>query len=310
MRKYTFPSKILLFGEYGIIENHMGLLIPNNLYKGHLKFNHKYKSINFYNYSNNEIKKYFNFLKKKKLKLNLVKLEKDLKKGIFFKSNIPQGYGIGSSGALTAAIYDRYSENKLVINKKNLISLKFIFSEMESFFHGKSSGIDPLICYLKKPIIIRSNNNISILNKKNIYLKKFFQINGTIFLIDSGFPSKTISVNNFFIEKLKQKNFKKIMKDEFAKYNEKCINFFLKKNFNDSKILLENIKKISIWIFNHFQPMIPKNLLKIWIEGIINNDYYLKLCGSGGGGYVLGFTQKYENFNKKLKKYVKKIIYV
>jgi mevalonate kinase len=29
----------------------------------------------------------------------------------------------------------------------------------------------------------------------------------------------------------------------------------------------------------------------LWKKGLDTNAYYLKLCGSGGGGYILGFTQ-------------------
>ena len=36
--------------------------------------------------------------------------------------------------------------------------------------------------------------------------------------------------------------------------------------------------------------MIPDKFKPIWQEGIKSNDYNMKLCGSGGGGYLLGFT--------------------
>src|SRR5208282_653621 len=36
----------------------------------------------------------------------------DIDKGLYFDSNIPQGYGLGSSGALVAAIYYRYRKSK------------------------------------------------------------------------------------------------------------------------------------------------------------------------------------------------------
>ena len=53
--------------------------------------------------------------------------------GMYFDSSIPRGYGVGSSGALVAAIYDRYSLDKVTrahkivglvieIYKVNLIS--------------------------------------------------------------------------------------------------------------------------------------------------------------------------------------------
>ena len=38
--------------------------------------------------------------------------------GLFFKSNIPQGYGLGSSGAMVAAFYDRYAKKKISPNEK------------------------------------------------------------------------------------------------------------------------------------------------------------------------------------------------
>ncbi len=60
MKKTFFPAKILLFGEYGILENSIGLSIPHNLYKGTLKSYYKFnKDILWSHY---EIKKYYNFL--------------------------------------------------------------------------------------------------------------------------------------------------------------------------------------------------------------------------------------------------------
>ncbi len=172
---------------------------------------------------------------------------------------------------------------------------------MESFFHGKSSGIDPLICYLNQPLLIRSKTNISITSipKKN-------QGEGAIFLLNSGIPRKTDFMIQFFLKKLKHDNFKKIFSSEFIKYNEKCIEAFLKEDF---KILLKNVKLLSVWVFNHFRPMISKNFWKIWENGIFSNIYYLKLCGSGGGGFILGFTSNYELSRKKLKKYATEVLF-
>jgi mevalonate kinase len=36
--------------------------------------------------------------------------------------------------------------------------------------------------------------------------------------------------------------------------------------------------------------MIPKNFNKIWKIGLESENYFLKLCGSGGGGYIIGFS--------------------
>jgi len=55
--------------------------------------------------------------------------------------------------------------------------------------------------------------------------------------------------------------------------------------------------------------MIPKTFHKLWEQGIATNDYYLKLCGSGGGGYILGFTKDYNKAKKVLKDYDLELVY-
>ena len=40
---------------------------------------------------------------------------------MYFDSSIPEGYGVGSSGALVAAVYDYYANDKITV-LENLIS--------------------------------------------------------------------------------------------------------------------------------------------------------------------------------------------
>ena len=65
-------------------------------------------------------------------------LEKDLAQKMYFDSSIPQGYGVGSSGALVAAIYDQYAHDKITVlenlTKEKLQSLKGIFPPWNLFF--------------------------------------------------------------------------------------------------------------------------------------------------------------------------------
>jgi mevalonate kinase len=59
---------------------------------------------------------------------------------MYFDSSIPQGYGVGSSGALVAAIYDKYAQNKLLflrIDSWKVIATKKHILSNGSFFHGK-----------------------------------------------------------------------------------------------------------------------------------------------------------------------------
>ena len=44
-------------------------------------------------------------------------------------------------------------------------------------------------------------------------------------------------------------------------------------------------------------------------NGINTNDYYLKLCGSGGGGFILGFTEDYQKAQESLKDYKLELVY-
>jgi len=59
----------------------------------------------------------------------------------------------------------------------------------------------------------------------------------------------------------------------------------------------------------NFKPMIPKSFHNIWRKGIDSNQYYLKLCGSGGGGYILGFTDNFEETKLILKDYKLEMVY-
>ena len=158
MNSQIFLSKILLFGEYGILKNSKAISIPFKKFQGNLEFGDL--SDNDVKNSNKSISEFLNFLKKSNQKnnFNIIQFEIDIKKGLFFKSSIPIGYGLGSSGALVAAVYHKYFFNEIQISKDlssdKLIRLKEIFSQIESYFHKKSSGIDPLNSYIGYPLFI------------------------------------------------------------------------------------------------------------------------------------------------------------
>ena len=48
---------------------------------------------------------------------------------------------------------------------------------------------------------------------------------------------------------------------------------------------------ISLFQHRFFPEAIPLSFKNIWLEGLAGNDYKLKLCGAGGGGFILGFTK-------------------
>ena len=55
--------------------------------------------------------------------------------------------------------------------------------------------------------------------------------------------------------------------------------------------------------------MIPQSVVNIWREGLDSNIYSLKLCGSGGGGYILGFTKDFYKTEVMLKDFPLKVIH-
>ena len=310
MKGPLFYSKILLFGEYGIIQDSKGLSIPYNFYNGALKTedNQTVEAIK----SNSNLKRFVAYLSNLQIEnpelvtFNIDNLKTDVENGMYFDSSIPQGYGVGSSGALVAAIYDKYAQNKITVlenlTREKLLKLKNIFSQMESFFHGKSSGLDPLNSYLSIPILINSKDNIEATGIPTQSLSG----KGAVFLLDSGIVGETAPMVNIFMEKLKEEGFRTMLKSQFIKYTDACVENFLG---GDIKSLFANTKQLSKVVLGNFKPMIPEQFHNIWQQGIDSNDYYLKLCGSGGGGYILGFTENLEKAKKALKDYKLEVVY-
>ncbi|MDG2368763.1 MAG: mevalonate kinase [Flavobacteriaceae bacterium] len=307
MKAPLFYSKILLFGEYGIIKNSKGLSIPYNSFKGGLKIGDINSKI--VDQSNRSLQIFRDFLSNIDSSIvvfDLKKMNKDLSNGMYFDSTIPQGYGVGSSGALVAAFYDRYAINKFTVlenlTRDKILQLKSIFSSMESFFHGKSSGLDPLNSYLSLPILIHSKDKIET---TGIPLQSS-NGKGAVFLIDSGESSETAPMVDIFFKSMKNTNYSRVIREDFIRITDSCVDNFLAGDF---KSLFFDIKNLSKVVLENFKPMIPQNFHKIWAKGIESNDYFLKLCGSGGGGYILGFSQDFEKAKSALKGYKLQVVY-
>ena len=306
MKGPLFYAKILLFGEYGIIKDSKGLAIPYNAYRGALKTSETLEGVA--RKSNENLYKFYTYiasLESDLISFNLQEFKTDLENGMYFDSSIPQGYGVGSSGAVVASVYDKYANDKITVlenlTREKLLKLKEVFSLMESFFHGKSSGLDPLNSYLSLPILINSKENIE---PAGIPSQK--EGKGAVFLLDSEQIGETEPMVNIFMNKMKNEGFRKMLNEEFVTYTDACIEDFLHGNVAS---LFGNVKNLSKVVLKNFKPMIPDAFHKVWEKGIKTNDYYLKLCGSGGGGYILGFTEDYQKAQESLKGYKLELVY-
>ena len=310
MKGPLFYSKILLFGEYGIIKDSKGLSIPYNFFKGALKMDDDSSEVA--KKSNGYLREFVAYLTKMQnespqlVVFDMDALQNDVNAGMYFDSSIPQGYGVGSSGALVAAVYDKYAKDKITVlenlTREKLLRLKAIFGKMESFFHGKSSGLDPLNSYLSLPILINSKNNIESTSLPSQNQKG----KGAVFLLDSGSTGETAPMVQLFMDKMKHEGFRQMLKNQFIKHTDACVEDFINGNV---KSLFGNLKQLSHVVLDNFKPMIPAKFHQLWKHGIDTNDYYLKLCGSGGGGYILGFTQDIDKARNVLKDYNLEVVY-
>ena len=296
----VFYSKVLLFGEYSILFNSNGLSIPYAHFNGSLNFINAsaYTDLDFAKESNRQLKSYAIFLANHcNDDIKTEDLLADIDKGLYFESSIPEGYGLGSSGALVAAIYKKYGKNIIKatagMDNHETQRLKSIFANLESYFHGKSSGIDPLLCYLKYPLFIKDQQNISSINISRRNIKK----DDAVFIVNTKQSGKTAPLVDLFMTKCLNPIYIEKIKNDLIPTTNKCIHSLLE---GDISSLYKNLKQLSKFQLEYLKEMIPDEFLKYWEEGIAKNHYLLKLCGSGGGGYILGFTREFSKVKIEL----------
>ncbi|MCO6497279.1 MAG: hypothetical protein J5I50_06410 [Chitinophagaceae bacterium] len=299
-------SKVLLFGEYAVLNNGMALVIPLDKYHGHFEFYKSSDNDKVALQSNEYLRKFCAFVSSRmdeNFVLQVKLFEKELEQGLFFRSNIPQGYGLGSSGALVAAIVLRYlvkakylKDEIKVITYHKLQELKKALGNLESYFHGVSSGLDPLSIILNEPILYKSAEDIETVkiphsskDKKNV-----------IFLLDTGHTRTTSKMMSQFKELQTQPKFREKFTEYVIEGNNKAISSFLN---NDNKELYKSLYNISSFQLEHMHGFFPEHLQKEVAAGLDNGDYFLKLCGAGGGGFMLGFTENWEATQEQLKDY-------
>ncbi|KAA3637908.1 MAG: mevalonate kinase [Bacteroidetes bacterium] len=277
-----YNSKLLLFGEYLIIRSGRALAVPYENYGGQWEFTSDDLS------SQQDLKGWADYLvdlmKKGQLlcSLNLSKFCRDLEEGMFFDADIPVGYGLGSSGALCAALYEVYGRNKIGKNEIDRFSeLRKVLAQLENFFHGSSSGIDPLISYTGNAVKIREDGSMEICNLPSLLEGASF------FLIDTQKPRQTGPLVQYFLEQCKDEAYAKQIDGPLTEASGNAIQHYLQNNLYG---LNESMKQISRFQFELFPKMIPENFRPLWQKGLESGAFSLKLCGAGGGGFILGFT--------------------
>ena len=55
--------------------------------------------------------------------------------------------------------------------------------------------------------------------------------------------------------------------------------------------LMSSVKLISQLHLDMMPEFIPNKFQGIWKQGLKYNEYHLKICGAGGGGFIIGFAK-------------------
>lgn len=269
----SYPAKVLLLGEYTILNGSKALALPYKTFAGEWSFSKVESSAR--EISRKSLDAFISNSSSRNL--NLIKMKKDFEEGLWFNSTIPHGYGLGSSGAIIAAIFEQYGipYEKLALNKEAL-------ARLEDFFHGSSSGLDPLVSFLQKPLYIHSFSEVEVLESAP-------NLDG-FFLVNTKKPRQTGSLVSIYQNKMKDNQFSAGCAKVLSKEVNLAIEAVL---LGDKTSLFHHLWLISKFQWDFFSEMIPDNERALWAQGLESGDYVLKLCGAGGGGFILGHSHKY-----------------
>ena len=298
----SYKSKVLLFGEYSVIQKSQALAVPFDMFSGKLEFRQSSElELKKGSFTDQELLLFYKYIlmavkeSKTAYEFDTSSLRFDIDQGLYFKSTIPAGFGLGSSGALCAALFAKYGK----CDESDLKILKSCLAELESHFHGRSSGLDPLVSYLNKPVLQTNNSELITVD----YRAKN-KGNGGLFLINTGRPRRTEPLVSLFLEKCKTEEFRKFCTEDLAKTTDQCIRYFLE--FQDED-LWNKFHELSVHQYEQFLPMIPPLYRELWKKGLDSDTYKLKLCGAGGGGFLMGLTKDLKKAEELLMHPLKKI---
>src|SRR6218665_1810959 len=112
----SYAAKVLLLGEYTILSGSKALALPYNELNGRWSF--EQNDTQECELSHKSLKEFVD--KSKSTSIDRDSMRVELEKGLWFDSSIPHGFGLGSSGAVIAAIYDRFGKPSHVIDKDKI----------------------------------------------------------------------------------------------------------------------------------------------------------------------------------------------
>jgi mevalonate kinase len=274
------PGKLLLFGEYTVLLGSTALALPLPHLFGEWATGSAPPSQDLLPFA--EHLHLLNQEGRLLAPLDTQRFRQEVKSGLYFSSNIPVGYGAGSSGAVCAAVYERFA--RPAISKDNTAALPTLqqqLAQLESYFHGESSGADPLICYLQHPLLIEQNaiRPVSVAARS--------KDSGLFFLVDTGISRRTAPLVQQFKAKCEADHFREQALHQLAAPTTAATHAYLEQTTAQLERALLQIATAQLNLLRDF---IPEPFRPVWAEGLQKKQFYLKLCGAGGGGFLIGYS--------------------
>jgi mevalonate kinase len=260
-----FPAKVLIAGEYSVLTGGEAFACPLNSYEAYWATTSEVDP---------RLESLIPFIHELDF-LDSDLFEREVFSGYYIKSEIPMGKGIGSSGAVAAAFYHRYSFTQA----ESIHEIRAKLALIESAFHGKSSGMDPLISYSRRPILKKGDTFQIIEN--DLAANTEFQ---KIYLLDSTIARNSISPIEWYFGELKNSAF-----FEFSHQLE-IANQALIQNLLSGNSIRPYFHTISALQWDFMRPLIVPTLQAFWQKGLRSQEYFLKICGKGTGGYYLLYS--------------------
>ncbi len=306
----NYPAKLLLFGEHTVNLGSQALAMPLSLFSGRWKMMPDLDPAALAKRQMRlpEFADYLDHLQQRGellLHLDLPRFKNALAEGLIFDSDIPTGYGAGSSGSLTAAVLDEFGIlgeappfRPDAASGHSLFRIRTGLAQMEAFFHGTSSGTDPLICFLQKTVLLGGSEGVKIVTPPPSHQSSI--INHQFFLLDTGIERKATPLIEYFLEKSREPLFRNHCENELLPAVDAAISSFLSGDF---KGLFGHWSAISEFQFHFFERMIPADFQAIWQKGLAGDAFKLKICGAGGGGFILGIANNWEEAKQELARH-------
>lgn len=260
-----YPAKVLLYGEHTVLRGGRGLALP-----------YAEKSLRWVKDRPDErLLKFCDYLRVVMSSefFDAGALEDHLLDDWCLTGDIPTGYGLGSSGAVCAAIWDNFA----TLAGKSLSgeALRKRLARMEQHFHGTSSGTDPLICYLNAPLLIGGGSPPQTTRLPAGWNEGYF-------LVDTKRERNAGDYIRHFTSRYDSNpGSARMIDNEWAANANAAIDALLA---GDRKALWRVTTRLSDFQLREFSDFIPSDFHSKW-QG---EGYVLKLCGAGGGGMMLG----------------------